>query len=80
MLAGGLRGAALLVMLIVLPLVAPAIIFGAARTMRGQAVGAELALLGAMLAVAPGAPAGGGWASAAVGLEIYGSTVHRSRS
>ena len=54
-LAGGLRGAALLVMLIVLPLVAPAIIFGAMavhHAVRGQAVGAELALLGAMLAVA----------------------------
>ena len=54
-LAGGLRGAALLVMLIVLPLVAPALIFGAMtvhHAVRGQAVGAELALLGAMLAVA----------------------------
>jgi len=54
-LAGGLRGAALLVMLIVLPLVAPVIIFGAMavhHAVRGQAVGAELALLGAMLAVA----------------------------
>ncbi len=54
-LAGGLRGAALLVMLIVLPLVAPAIIFGAMavhHAVRGQPVGAELSLLGAMLAVA----------------------------
>ena len=54
-LAGGLRGAALLVMLIVLPLVAPAIIFGARavhHAVRGQPVGAALSLLGAMLAVA----------------------------
>ena len=54
-LAGGLRGAALLVMLIVLPLVAPAIIFGAMavhHAVRGQPVGAALSLLGAMLAVA----------------------------
>ena len=54
-LAGGLRGAALLVMLIVLPLVAPAIIFGAMavhHAVRGQPVGASLSLLGAMLAVA----------------------------
>ena len=54
-LAGGLLGAALLVMLIVLPLVAPAIIFGAMavhHAVRGQPVGAELSLLGAMLAVA----------------------------
>ena len=54
-LAGGLRGAALLVMLIVLPLVAPALIFGAMtvhHAVRGQPVGAELSLLGAMLAVA----------------------------
>ncbi len=54
-LAGGLRGAALLVMLIVLPLVAPVIIFGAMavhHAVRGQPAGAELALLGAMLAVA----------------------------
>ena len=54
-LAGGLRGAALRVMLIVLPLVAPAIIFGAMavhHAVRGQPVGAALSLLGAMLAVA----------------------------
>lgn len=54
-LAGGLRGAALLVMLIVLPLVAPALIFGAMavhHAIQGQPVGAELSLLGAMLAVA----------------------------
>jgi len=54
-LAGGLRGAALLVMLIVLPLVAPALIFGAMaghHAVRAEPVGAELSLLGAMLAVA----------------------------
>lgn len=54
-LAGGLRGAALLVLLIVLPLVAPVVIFGAMtvhHAVRGQPVGAELSLLGAMLAVA----------------------------
>ena len=54
-LAGGLRGAALLVMLIVLPLVAPALIFGALavhHAVRGQPVAAELSLLGAMLAAA----------------------------
>lgn len=52
-LAGGLRGAALLVILIVLPLAAPALIFGAMavhHAQHGQPVGAELSLLGAMLA------------------------------
>ena len=54
-LAGGLRGAALLVMLIVLPLAAPALIFGAMavhHAIHGQPAGAELSLLGAMLAAA----------------------------
>ncbi|MDO5692299.1 MAG: heme exporter protein CcmB [Pseudomonadota bacterium] len=54
-LAGGLQGAALLVMLIVLPLVAPVVIFGAQAVhaaMRGLSPVADLALLGAMLAVA----------------------------
>ncbi len=54
-LAGGLRGAALLVMLIVLPLVVPALIFGAMaghHAVRAEPVGAELSLLGAMLALA----------------------------
>ncbi len=54
-LAGGLRGAALLVMLIVLPLAAPALVFGAMavhHAVYGQPVRAELSLLGAMLAVA----------------------------
>jgi heme exporter protein B len=54
-LAGGLRGAALLVILIVLPLVAPALIFGAMavhNALRGQPAAAELSLLGAMLAAA----------------------------
>ena len=42
-------------MLFMLPLVAPALIFGAMtvhHAVRGQPVGAELSLLGAMLAVA----------------------------
>jgi heme exporter protein B len=50
-----LRGAALLVILIVLPLVAPALIFGAMavhNALRDQPVAAELSLLGAMLAAA----------------------------
>jgi heme exporter protein B len=54
-LAGGLRGAALLVILIVLPLVAPALIFGAMavhHALRAQPVTAELSLLGAMRAAA----------------------------
>ncbi|RRD58157.1 heme exporter protein CcmB [Comamonadaceae bacterium OH2545_COT-014] len=53
-LAGGVRGAALLVMLIVLPLVTPALVFGSMAVhaaMRGASPVAELALLGAMLAV-----------------------------
>ena len=53
-LAGGLRQAALLVLLIVLPLAAPIVIFGAQAVhaaMRGQPAGADLALLGALLAV-----------------------------
>ncbi|MFV0681116.1 heme exporter protein CcmB [Ottowia sp.] len=54
-LAGGLHGAAMLVMLMVLPLVAPALIFGALavhHAIHGQPVGADLSLLGAMLAAA----------------------------
>ncbi len=53
-LAAGVRGAALLVVLIVLPLITPALVFGSMAVhaaMRGASPGAELALLGAMLAV-----------------------------
>ncbi len=53
-LAGGLRGAALLVMLIVLPLAAPVVIFGAQAVhaaAQGQSPAADLALLGALMAV-----------------------------
>ncbi|MDO5623668.1 MAG: heme exporter protein CcmB [Pseudomonadota bacterium] len=53
-LAGGLRGAAMLVMLIVLPLAAPVVIFGAQAVhaaLQGHSPVADLALLGAMLAV-----------------------------
>lgn len=53
-LAAGLRNAALLTLLIVLPLAAPVLVFGTLAVHAAQAgrpVGAELSLLGAMLAV-----------------------------
>lgn len=56
----GLRGAGVLLSLLVLPLVAPVLIFGAGAVdaaAAGLAPGAHLSLLGAMLALAlPGAP------------------------
>lgn len=54
-LAAGLRGASLLTLLMVLPLTAPALVFGTLAVhaaQAGQPAGAELSLLGAMLALA----------------------------